>query len=91
MIVQEKNRNSIKVEKESLLMNQLSYLSNNRKKQKSRWEPSLCADCKYFFECSWLQLQTVTSACVWVMTPSLSHCLNIGRVSAVIINEQENM
>lgn len=48
----------------------------------------LCTDCNYctFSEWSWLQLQSGTFACMWVVTLSLSHCLNKGRVSAVIIN-----
>lgn len=54
---------------------------------------SFCTDCNYctFSEWCWLQLQAVTSAHLWVMTPSLSYCLNKGRASAGIINEQENM
>lgn len=53
----------------------------------------LFTDCNYstFSVWSWLQLQTITFPCIWVMTPSLSHCLNKARMSAVIINEEENM
>lgn len=66
-----------------------SVLLSNKKKNSE----SLCTDCNYctFSECGCLQLQTITSAHPWVMTPSLFHCLNKGRMSAGIINERENM
>lgn len=71
------------------LVNDSVLLSNKKKYNVG----SLCTDCNYctFSEWGCLQLQTVTSARLRVMTPSLSHCLNKGRVSAGIINEQENM